>query len=84
IRHHPRGWVRACALYAVAQEEDTAMAPLAQAALVDRDPVVRETAAWCLARLAPERWRDHAATLTADEDAQVARWAAGFFGMLPT
>ena len=84
IRHHPRGWVRACALYAVAQEEDTTMAPLAEAALADRDPVVRETAAWCVARLAPERWRTLAATLAADEDAQVARWAAGFTDLLPT
>ncbi|MEZ4719932.1 MAG: hypothetical protein R2851_28170 [Caldilineaceae bacterium] len=70
-------------LYAIAQEEDTTMAPLAEVALADRDPVVRETAAWCVAQLAPERWRTLAATLAADEDG-IARWAAGFTDLLPT
>ncbi len=47
------GWLRACALYAAAQRRTTDIAPLAESALADPDPVVRETAAWCLSVIRP-------------------------------
>ncbi len=48
-----QGWLRACALYAAAQHRDVEVTPLAESALADPDPVVRETAAWCLAVMRP-------------------------------
>lgn len=47
------GWLRACALYSAAQRRSADIAPLAESALADPDPVVRETAAWCLSVIRP-------------------------------
>ncbi len=70
-----QAWVRACALYALAQRDTKAAAPVIEASLNDPDPMVRETAVWSLHRLAPDRFRVHADRLIADEDRQVARLA---------
>lgn len=82
IENSDRAWIRACALYAVAllgavaQLAVDKMIPIIENRLADRDPVVRETAAWGLYTLARERFNQHADSLRADEDRHVARLAA--------
>ena len=76
ISNSEQAWVRACALYAVAQREGDGMIPVVESALTDPDPIVRETAAWGLYTLASGRFNQHAAALLADEDGHVARLAA--------
>ncbi len=53
IANGGQGWLRACALYSAAQRGDAAIVPLAESAQGDPDPVVRETAAWCLSLMRP-------------------------------
>ena len=76
IRHSDQAWIRACAIYAVGLGGANGMMPLIESSLADPNPVVRETAAWSLYTLAPDRFHQHAAALLADPDVCVARLAA--------
>jgi HEAT repeat protein len=69
-------WTRACAIYAAAQLGVRETASNIEAALADADPTVRETAAWSLHVLTPERFAHHSDRLVEDEDPLVARLAA--------
>ncbi|MCI0396855.1 MAG: HEAT repeat domain-containing protein [Chloroflexi bacterium] len=69
-------WSRACAIYAVACLKIDEHVALVEAALQAEAAVVRETAAWALRRLAPQRYLVLAAPLHHDPDPQVARLAA--------
>jgi HEAT repeat protein len=76
IEHGDQAWVRACAIYAVGLRGANGMVPLIESSLADPNPVVRETAAWSLYTLAPDRFDQHAAALLADPDVCVARLVA--------
>ena len=76
IEHSAQTWVRACAIYAAGLRRVDGMIPLIESTLVDRHPVVRETAEWSLYTLAPDRFHQFADALLADQDRQVARMAA--------
>ncbi len=82
IQEGDQGWTRACAIFAatklgaVGQLAAEDMVPMFETALVDSEPIVRETAEWGLFELAPERFSAHAKNLLADQDPQVARLAA--------
>jgi hypothetical protein len=82
IRNSAEAWTRACAIYAVAklavvgQLAGDDMMPIIEEALGDSNPIVRETAAWGLHSLSPDRFHDHREALLADVDETVASIAA--------
>jgi HEAT repeat protein len=69
-------WTRACAIYAAAQLGASQAAGQVERAVADPDPTVRETAAWSLNSLTPERFVLIYDRLLADSDPVVARLAA--------
>jgi AAA family ATP:ADP antiporter len=80
IRSSVQPWVRSCALYAVAQNQEVRMAAAVESALTDPNGVVRETATWSLHALDAARFNRHAQRLMADHEDQVARLAAKLYG----
>ncbi|MDX1612916.1 MAG: HEAT repeat domain-containing protein [Candidatus Promineifilaceae bacterium] len=74
-------WVQACAVYAAVQLKLVALTPLAEAMLEAESTAVRQTAAWALHRLAPERFRAHASALAADDDQLVAQLVRGLMAV---
>ncbi len=70
-----RGWLRVCALYAAGELGLTSLAEGAEAALEAGAYPVRETAAWALHRLAPERFASLVSQLVEDPDPRLARLA---------
>jgi HEAT repeat protein/ATP/ADP translocase len=78
--HWSNTWTRACAIYAVARLDQQMysyeLTHWIEASLVSNDGILRETAAWALHKLAPDRFQDHANQLANDPDPHVARLAA--------
>jgi HEAT repeat protein len=70
------GWTRACAIYAVAKLSLAGLAGTIEAALTITEHPIRETAAWALHSLVPEKYQAHAAALAVDTNPHVARLAA--------
>jgi HEAT repeat protein len=70
------GWTRACAIYAAAKLGVAESVEVIEEALSIREHPIRETAAWALYTLAPERYQAHAAELATDVNPQVAQLAA--------
>ncbi len=68
-------WVRACAIYYVAEHQLAAAAEAVNGAIRDPSPIVRESALACCARIAPERAREIAEPLLRDEAPMVRRRA---------
>jgi CRP-like cAMP-binding protein len=66
-------WAKACALDAVGQPATGELSEAVIAAPTDPDPLVRESAAWTLARLDAALYRRHADTLAQDPSPLVAR-----------
>ena len=74
------GWSRACAIYAAAHLSLTGLVEVIEAALTITEHPIRETAAWALHRLAPDRYQAHAAALAQDASPSVAKLAAHLAG----
>jgi HEAT repeat protein len=68
-------WVRACAIYYVAEHQLAAGAEAVTFAIRDPSPIVRESALACCARIAPQRALDIAEPLLRDEAPMVRRRA---------
>jgi hypothetical protein len=68
-------WVRACAIYYVAEHQLAAALEAVNGAIRDPSPIVRESALACCSRIAPERARDIAEPLLRDEAPMVRRRA---------
>jgi HEAT repeat protein len=71
-----RSWVRACAVYAAGKLGSKGAVDAVEAALDAGEAPLRETAAWALHALDPDRYQIHAAALAADPDPRLARLAA--------
>ena len=69
------GWTKACAMYAAGKMGYEVCSGAVEATLSSPEYAVRETAAWALHKLAPDRYQIHAAELAADPHPQVARLA---------
>jgi len=65
-------WIRACAIYAAVGVNQTSLVPLMEAALESQNSALRQTAAWALHQLAPQRFQEHAPALAADGAPPVA------------
>ncbi len=70
------GWTRACAIYAAGKLGVAGVDEVIEEALTITEHPVRETAAWALHTLAPERYQVYAAELATSADPQVADLAA--------
>jgi HEAT repeat protein len=70
------GWTRACAIYAAAKLTIEESVDAVEDALSIAEHPIRETAAWALHELAPEKYRSYAAELAEDSNPQVAKLAA--------
>ncbi len=70
------GWTRACAIYAAAKLPLPGLAQVIEGALAINEHPVRETAAWALYLLAPDRYKTHAGKLSEDTNPNVAHLAA--------
>ena len=69
-------WIRSCAIYAAGKLGFSQTAEGIEAALSADEPAIRETAAWALSNLAPDRFQAHLAALLTDQDPRVAHLAA--------
>ncbi len=69
-------WIRSCAIYAAGKLGLSQTAEGIEAALSADEPAIRETAAWALGNLAPDRFQAHLAALLTDQDPRVAHLAA--------
>ncbi|MGD8804868.1 MAG: HEAT repeat domain-containing protein [Chloroflexota bacterium] len=79
----PSSWQRVAALYAAGQLGLTACLPAVEAAVASapvEDFPLRETAAWSLHALAPERFGQWAARLSPDEDSRLLELARSLAG----
>ena len=76
-------WIRACTFYAIGLLDERSLTNVVETAISDADTLVRETAAWCLHRLAPKQFHRHVATLMADEDPRVAQVIAELLQTTP-
>ncbi len=70
------GWTRASAIYAAAKMDLIDLVDSIEDALAIPENPIRETAAWALHKLAPDKYQPHAVKLAADSNPRVAQLAA--------
>jgi HEAT repeat protein len=77
-------WSRACALYLMANADTSSIKDVVSKSLSNREPLIRETAIWVLAKLDPEGVQVHLGQARKDQASTVAEMAEHLAGRTQT